>query len=1136
MPAADHRSIDDLVRSEPQNRLDRSGLAFYFRVSANFTAEPLRPSLEFWSRRLGWPDATISFSPYNHLIQELLMPGNDSAASTPGANLFLVRVEDWGRNAAESDRRRVIEAAATEWLAAFASFQARASRASLVFVARPSSAGGSAKAVDPFLGDLTESLAASLRGLRAVVVLDHDELARLYPVDLVEDAEADREWHIPFSTAYWNVLGTLLMRRVRPLFQPPRKVIAVDADQTLWDGVVGESGASHIVLGPGRLRLQRLLKSRQQSGMLLALLSKNQEADALAAFGRTEMRLKRSDFVAWRVNWRSKSENLRELAAELDLGVDSFVFIDDNPVECAEVEARCPGVSVLHIPADADAAARRLEHFWALDLPPATESDRDRTEQYRQIAERKQSRASAASFSEFIAGLQLQVSFAPLSATSLDRAAQLTQRTNQFNTTTVRRTSAELKSWIEQPGHAALLARATDRFGDYGEVGLAVFQRDGRDLVVESFLLSCRALGKGVEHAMLARLGKEALESGLDALAIRFNATDRNEPVASFLRGLGAFAGSDGVFRVSALEASRLTFAPDSTSFVEEVFLGKRAATTSVAQAGSCDFQAIAEALDTEPAVRRAMRRTLLRERGLSSETYAAPQTELERRLVSLCEEALRVAPIGVEDDFFELGGDSVQAAQIVSRISAELGVRLSLSQLFQSPCVVGLAALLRDASLGSDREAVPRAAEEVLSLAQERMAFLDEFIPRREAYNICVGLRITGLLDFGAWERAMAAVVERHEPLRTAVEFREGLRVARLDRQPACRVDRVQVPDEETAMERVKEAARAPFSLAQTPLLRCRVVSVGDREHFCLWTAHHMAADGWSMSVLLREWSAAYVAAAQGGRPAWTALTRRYSDYAAWQRERLGAGRCAEDLAYWLRQLANPPGSLELPTDKPRPAVLSYEGALEFRTVPASTRASVETLARTERATPFAVLMATFQALLHRYTGQTDVLVGTPVWGRSHPVFEELAGCFVNTVVVRNEVAGETAFRDQVRRVRLTAMEALAHEGLPFEQLVEALQLGRDLSRTPLFQVMLVFQNTPAIGLSIEGLKTEPLRAHNGGAKFDLVLEVTPGPEGYALGLEYNTSLFCPATAARILEHFENLLSAGCRTPEAAL
>ncbi|HEX2188169.1 MAG TPA: amino acid adenylation domain-containing protein [Longimicrobiaceae bacterium] len=427
------------------------------------------------------------------------------------------------------------------------------------------------------------------------------------------------------------------------------------------------------------------------------------------------------------------------------------------------------------------------------------------------------------------------------------------------------------------------------------------------------------------------------------------------------------------------------------------------------------------------------------------------------------------------------------------------------------------------------------------LSFSQQRLWFLHALDPGSALYNVPRAFRLRGRLDAAALRRALEAVVARHEVLRTRIVSGDG--VPRQTVEPAGAVPLPVVhlaglPDGVRAREalaRLRDAAAQPFDLSAGPVLRAALLRLGPDEHLLLLTVHHVASDGWSTHVLAADLSAAYAAALRGEPAALPELPLQYADYAAWQRERLAGSALDGELGYWREKLAGAE-VLELPADHPRPPVQSFRGRKHGFAISPALRDRCRTLAGEARATPFMVLLSAFYALLGRYTGRTDLLVGSPVAGRSRSEVEPLVGFFVNTLPLRGDLAGDPSFRQLVARTRETAMSAMLHQEVPFERLVEELRPERDPSRSPLVQVMFALQNTPPQVLALPGATAEPVEIDLGIAKFDLTLflhEEGPGPRGV---LEYAADLFEPETAARIAARFVRLLEGAAAAPDRPL
>ena len=516
-----------------------------------------------------------------------------------------------------------------------------------------------------------------------------------------------------------------------------------------------------------------------------------------------------------------------------------------------------------------------------------------------------------------------------------------------------------------------------------------------------------------------------------------------------------------------------------------------------------------------------------------------APRTPLEARLAAIWAGVLGRERVGVLDDFFALGGHSLLATRLVSRVREALGVELPLRALFEAPTVAALAARIgQESQAGSTAPLVPRprTGELPLSFAQERLWFLDRLQPGSAAYNIAGAVRLAGRLSVAALAAALAAIVERHEALRTT--FRAGtggpvqaIAPAAAAALPLPLVDLAGLPSSEPSRLASEEAAR-PFDLASGPLLRATLLRLAAEEHVLLLTLHHIVFDGWSLGVFVGELTALYTAALAGRSSPLSPLPIQYPDFAVWQRSWLTGAELERQLGWWRQRLAGAPATLDLATDRPRPPVLSTRGGAVPVVLPEATSAGLAGLARAAEATLFMALLAGFTALLARYTSQEDLLVGSPIANRTRREVEGLIGLFVNTLVLRGELGGRPRFGDLVVRAREMALGAYAHQDLPFERLVEELQPVRDLSRSPLFQVLLVLQNNPARPLELPGLILEAAEVDPGTAKLDLQLTLAETAGRLTGALSYAADLFDPSTAERMAGHLAILLAGAVADP----
>lgn len=674
-------------------------------ITGTFALEPLEEPLQFWVKKLALP-VQLEFAPYDQVFQQLLDPTSLLRTNRSGLNVILMRIEDWQRNKPTNGGLLVREELTEhlpELISALSTASAQHATAYLVCLC-PSSRAAAAHPANPeLLQELEGELVQALDKITGVYLATAEELTRCYPVNEVYNPQEDELGHVPYTPVYFAALATLIIRKFHALKQPPRKVIALDCDETLWTGICGEETPSNLKLEPGRAALQTFMRAQLNSGMLLCLCSKNNPSDVDAVFAaREDFILRPEHFVARRINWRPKSENLKDLAAELNLGLDSFVFIDDSPLECAEVQANSPEILALQIPRAADKVEDFLKHCWAFDRLKVTSEDKQRTALYRQNRLREELRAQSGGLAEFVARLELKVEIDALEPARLERVAQLTQRTNQFNFSTRRRTEAQLRELQQRDGMEILTVSVQDRFGEYGLVGVLIFKAEAGRLDVDSFLLSCRVLGRGVEHQMLAHLGGIAAARGLSQVEIYFEPTPKNKPAGEFLEKVGEAwrqpLNGGYSFRFPEEVASNVRF-----EAVREQEAGKSAdllkppaAVVSAhpwAQVGSHLQWVAVEANDAAKIL--AQIETSAAVGPVSQTDYIAPRTEVERQLCELWQKLLRVERIGVRDDFFQMGGHSLLAVRLIGQVEKLTGKRLPVVTIFQAPTVELLAAAI---------------------------------------------------------------------------------------------------------------------------------------------------------------------------------------------------------------------------------------------------------------------------------------------------------------------------------------------------------------------------------------------------------------------------------------------------------
>ena len=597
---------------------------------------------------------------------------------------------------------REIQRTADEWVHALSAFACETTSQTLLAVV-PSDTKTVGRDLAPSLARIECELLRRVRELPRVHALGSGEILARYPAPDFYQSDARQLGHVPYTPDGFAAIGTSLFRMLAATRRRPFKVIALDCDHTLWQGACGEDGPLGVVVTPAHRALQEFMVRQVEAGMILCLCSKNHEADVWSVFaGNPGMALKRAHVVAARINWSPKSGNLRSLAKELNVGLDGFILLDDNPLEGAEVRENCPDVLVLTLPADVARFPEFLNHVWAFDHFALTAEDRARAQMLGESGRREKFRTTAPTLAAFVAGLELRVTISSPDARLLARVAQLTQRTNQFNFSTIRRTESELARFLDLPHAHCLAVHVTDRFGDYGLVGALLYESGEDGFRVDTFLLSCRVLGRGVEHQVLAELGRRALAESKSWIEFAFQPTEKNQPAGDFLASLGTTSlRAEGVginYRFAATRIAELRYG--NTAAADDD--GRLAKNQKVAvqltppdllsQAGHRSvekLEAVAGELDDAHKIAAAVEAHRLRAAGFTAMMAGRDLSDtLSGKMLGIWRKILGNPNIGLDDKFMEAGGTSLAAVQVVAAVRKELQLPLSVVAFFESPTV----------------------------------------------------------------------------------------------------------------------------------------------------------------------------------------------------------------------------------------------------------------------------------------------------------------------------------------------------------------------------------------------------------------------------------------------------------------
>ncbi|MEL6537126.1 MAG: HAD-IIIC family phosphatase, partial [Bacteroidota bacterium] len=974
-------------------------------------------------------------------------------------------------------------------------------------------------------------------------LVDLRALPRLYALAEVHDSLRLDMAHIPYTEEFFAVAGVGMVRKMTAYRAKPLKVIAVDCDNTLWDGVCGEVGHQGIRFTEANLTLQRFLIQKQREGFLIVLASKNSEADVWAVFDqRADMLLTRDMITDWRINWLPKSENLLNLAQELSLGISSFVFIDDNPVECLEVLAHVLDVLTLPFPKTESALAveQMLFQIWGLDKWKVTQEDQQRTQLYQEERSRKQVQQAVASETDFLARLQLRVSIHEATHEEVERVSQLTYRTNQFNVSQKRRSVEEIMH-LPQEHKGTWVVEAEDQYGHYGIIGVVIAEPQGDTLVFDTFLMSCRALGRTIEDAVVYHLGQWAQSQGLTRISIPFVPTDRNEPARLFLNRVFQETTTEShteyqqdIERLKTAEHITVLFQDPLPSVVSTPEPAEKAVPVGFAQLETSipESTEIATAYTIPDAIwalategkqaanyRHFQYLTASALQALAGTQVAdndqtATQTALER-LAVLFQGVLGHQDIPSDADFFSLGGHSLGATRLLSQIHKEFGVAISLAHFFQHPTLQAVHDFVVTATAQAYQELDAWEGEAFpLSKAQQRIWMLSQMRGGNQAYLLPALLELAGGYDQERLQQAFTQVIRRHENLRTRLQVVPGEVFPQQVVMPPTEVDFSldlhSAADGETAQSQVETLLAQPISLTEWPAFRAHLIRQPEGPDWMLFTIHHFLADGWSLRQIAQEVVEVYRKLAQASQ--WQAQPApfQYRHFVAWEKALPEQSHYQQSRDYWLQIYGKgllPQTFLKMPGGSSaaagRGGMLPVSGLLSLPELTARAKAS--------QVSPFVYLLTGVQLFLGQYLQQPTTTVGTVVAGRDRWEFRDQVGLFVNTVLLHHVQDGHQTFEQHLQQAKANMLAAYAHQSFSYYDLVEELHRQGE-TQVPELHIMVIFNEFSVDQLILDdgvGVKITPIQESH--SRFDLSFNYSQTDANLSLELHYNAAVFSP-------------------------
>jgi len=1128
-------------------------------ISASFTAEPMEASLRWWLQRHKIAK-NITFAPYNQIFQQCFDRESQFSRNT-GENVILLRVADWVREI-ENDSAVEAQSVLKSNLQLFEeALKNRAGTGKLFVFILPYNESVYPSNLNEIILEISNSILLLNETIIGVSVFDLRPDLPYYQIGTLYDAKQDEMGHIPFSLEGFHCIGTAIARKIVSFLKPAFKVIVVDCDDTLWDGVVGEIGVEKIRVDEPYLLFQQFLLSKYDSGFLLAMCSKNNEADVLEVFKKNgKMLLKLEHFATWRINWGAKSANIKSMAEELNLGLNSFVYWDDSAMECAEVMGSCPEIFTIRFPKFGKNIKHYLYHTWAFDQFRITDEDRKRNEMVKEENQRNQAMNSMGTMENFLKQLQLKVSIYELvDQTPMDiwvRASQLTFRTNQFNLNTKRRSEPELIDLVKNKNHRIWMVQVEDRFGQYGWVGLIIGVSKSAHYFVDTFLLSCRVLARGVEHALLDHLAQVAFVAGNKTLQLNFRPSEKNMPMEEFLEKITwdnkLVNSSDTIFElalptenyrqndlvIEILKELPVNKVNENINKEKPVILPPKEKEILVQQEDTLiSFELTSQenlihiAYYDALFYHSAKKISLLplyetKSRRLQNSLVPAVGAE-EIAMVKIWCELLSIDEVGVTDNFFALGGHSLLATRLISNISQNYSKTLNLKEFYENPEIRLLLQFLHNKNKEVSKiEKVVEAQYYPLSFSQKRLWALQHLDERSFAYNTPNNYLIDGSLQIPFLQKAFESLVERHEAFRTRFIVCDGVPFQKIYPIDTGFFKNLEMPESQIEGF-LRDECERPFDLENENLFRVRLIRIGFNRHILHINMHHIISDGWSMEILEKEVAVMYEAFVKNMPNPLLPIIYQYKDFSAWHNKVISESDKKNELKeFWLQQLSGDLPTLELPLDFKRPVIQTHRGKICRFEFSKQHSQLLITFGKNNACGYFTVLQALLNVLIYKITSQKDIIIGAPVSGRNHSEFHQTVGFFVNTIALRNKINPTEDFLALVRQIDKTFAEAYDHQFYPFDLLIENLELERDFSRSPIFDIFTSFQKAESLATQPSFLQIQNYSVPIEISRFDLMFHFQESANLFYLDITYNTDLFLESTIHRIFSYFSQLLS----------
>lgn len=1076
-------------------------------ICSSFTPDMILEPLQILTSKLK-SNLKFTFCQSYQVIPMLLNPNSSLAKNTLGINILLIKCSDFPENTID------------ELVLSIKSLSAR-SLTPLIIVLCPDRSSNNKK--------FELLIKKSFLNTRSIYILDSEFIRNNGFTNTSLDPVSNKIAQIPYNQTGYNVLALSIMRACSAINRQPYKVIVVDCDNTLWTGVCAEVGYKGIKIHQKNLALQKFLIDQFNQGMLLCLCSKNNENDVLEVFtNRDDMLIKLEHIIDKKINWNKKSENIYQLALKLNLNLDSFIFIDDNIVECNEVESALPQVLTIHLPNNDNAINTLLKRIWAFDHFKISEEDKKRQQYYKTNIKFNIAKKDFGDIKKFIAGLNICINMHSVDKNHIIRASQLTYRVNQFNFTSIKWTEKDITLHKEKGMNISII-EISDRFGHYGLSGLVAYLSIDNMMCIKAFLLSCRVLGRGVEHKITSELANLANTLGLEVIKFEFKNTEKNKPAQQFIESIKYFKKSNHCYYCYTTDLQNLEY----ESINDNNSPNKLYRSVQSTEEDRVNLNKVIMNIATNNFSFK--NKTSLKT--INTTFYA---DDADRDLINIWQEILSKNQISITDNFFDLGGNSLHAVQILSRIYRQFNVRLSLQNIFNYPTIQQLKHCIFKTTGDSFIELSKTSSTTFsyeknypLSYSQHHLWFINKLLPGNYAYNMPLALNLHGDLNIEALQYAFEQLINKHSVFRTSFHENKGepYQIIHQTGKPDFKVIDVQNDNHMVINKLLLDEEHEPFNLQTAPILRIRLLHFSKNQYLLLITTHHIIFDGWSYALMNKDIEKYYRQFLSNRKTKTTSDNFAYLNLVTTREKTREDGAYNKQIKFWRNYLVNTP-LLNLPTDYPKNNTVSFEGKYFQFPISKTIVDRIKLFLKKYQLSCYSLLLSVYILQMAEYSNQHDFTIGTVSAGRTSSESENIIGFFVNTLIIRAKIKKIISFIEFVRVNQQAILEVLSNQDVPFEQILKECFKHNHGYRGNMIESMFIFQNTNNTLLNLPDIKINKFKQGYDIARFNIIMELEENNTSLMGGIYYKTHLYNEKTIIAMSKKFIRLLELAVTNP----